>query len=87
MELRTERVVLETPTQTITGDLQLPREGFRSRQTDYLNSTDLHFIPLVRAEILPHDSTAVGAISREFIAVARDHVLVAYPEADGDGSG
>jgi hypothetical protein len=41
----------------------------------------------VRAEILPHDSTSVGAISREFIAVARDHVLVAYPEADGDGSG
>ena len=34
---------------------------FRSRLTDYLNSTDLHFIPLVRAEILPHDSTAVGA--------------------------
>lgn len=81
MELRTERVVLETPTQTITGDLQLPREGFRSRLTDYLNSTDLHFIPLVRAEIVAHDTT-VGTIARGFIAVARDHVLVAYPEDD-----
>ena len=81
MELRTERVVLETPTQTITGDLQLPREGFRSRLTDYLNSTDLHFIPLVQAEIVAHDNS-VSAISREFIAVARDHVLVAYPDAD-----
>lgn len=81
MELRTERVVLETPTQTITGDLQLPREGFRSRLTDYLNSTDLHFIPLVQAEIVSHDTT-VGTIARGFIAVARDHVLVAYPEDD-----
>lgn len=82
MDLRTERVVLETPTQTITGDLQLPREGFRSRLTDYLNSTDLHFIPLVRAEIVSHDTAGERPLAREFIAVARDHVLVAYPEAE-----
>ena len=77
METRVERVVLETERNRIVGDLTLPREGYRSRLSDYLNRGDLDFIPLVNAEI----SSLGGAeqYERGFVAVARGHVHVAYP--------
>ncbi len=82
METRTERIVLQTPSHRIVGDLILPKEGFRSRLSDYLNRGDVDFIPLVNAVIVPRDgSNGSNSISREFIAVARDHVQLAYPEA------
>lgn len=80
METRVERVVLETPKHRIVGDLTLPREGYRSRLSDFLNRGDLEFIPLVNAEI----SSANGGEpeQRSFLAVARSHVQLAYPFDD-----
>jgi hypothetical protein len=83
METRTERVVLETESHQIIGDLTLPREGYRSRLSDFLNRGDINFIPLVNAEIIPRGSNEDPQVRREFIAVARDHVQLAYPQ---DGS-
>jgi hypothetical protein len=77
METRVERVVLETPEHQITGDLSLPREGYRSRLSDFLNRGDLEFIPLVNAEISSRNGGATEA--RPFLAVARSHVQLAYP--------
>jgi hypothetical protein len=84
MDTRTERVVLQTPSHEIVGDLTLPREGFRSRLSDYLNRGDVSFIPLVNAEITQRNgSGTVGeSIHRSFIAVAREHVQLAYPSAE-----
>lgn len=83
MDSRTERVVLQTRNHQITGDLTLPREGYRSRLSDFLNRGDLAFIPLVNTEIVPHHPGGQGeAIQRPFIAVARDHVQIAYPEGE-----
>ncbi len=80
METRTERVVLETPSHRIIGDLTLPREGYRSRLSDFLNRGDINFIPLVNAEIIAREGNGEGeTVNREFIAVARDHVQLAYP--------
>ncbi len=85
MENRIERVVLETPRNRIVGDLTLPREGYRSRLTDFLNRGDVDFIPLVNVEIAP--ITGGEFHRREFIAVARTHVDLAYPAAEaGNGS-
>jgi hypothetical protein len=82
METRVERVVLETDRHRIVGDLTLPREGHRSRLSDFLNSGDLAFIPLVNAEI---DSlNGASSEQREFIAVARTHVLLAYPYGEAE---
>src|ERR671935_107725 len=53
MENRVERIVLQTDRHRIVGDLTLPREGYRSRLSDYLNSGDLDFIPIVNAELTP----------------------------------
>lgn len=69
--------MLETPNHRIVGDLYLPRGGYRSRLSDFLNREGLSFIPLVNATITPRTEGATGE-TREFIAVARDFVQLAY---------
>jgi hypothetical protein len=78
MDMRVERIVLETERHRIVGDLTLPRDGYRSRLSDFLNQGDVAFIPLADAEIAPIDEPA-DAVRRQFIAVAREHVELAYP--------
>ena len=51
MDNRIERIVLETDRHRIVGDLTLPRDGYRSRLSDYLNQGEIAFIPLTDAEI------------------------------------
>lgn len=85
MDSRTERVVLETDRHRIVGDLNLPRDGYLSRLSDYLNRGDLVFIPLVNATIAPLGAEGPSE-RRSFIAIARVHVHLAYPageSADG----
>jgi hypothetical protein len=77
MESRIERVVLETHRHRIVGDVTLPREGYRSRLSDFLNRGDLDFIPVVNAELSPLNGGAPE--TRSFIAVARTHVQLAFP--------
>ena len=38
VEQRDERIIVETDRHRITGLLRLPRDGYRSRLTDYLNA-------------------------------------------------
>ncbi len=78
-ETRRERVVLETERYRIVGDVTLPAEGFHSRLSDLLNREGVQFIPLVNATVSGRDGERPE--HRPFIAVARDHVQVAY-EAD-----
>jgi hypothetical protein len=80
MDNRVERVILETPRHRIVGDLTLPREGYRSRLSDFLNRGDIDFVPLTDAEIMSTDG--VAPTRRSFIAVARQHVQLAYPAAE-----
>jgi hypothetical protein len=78
-EIRRERVVLETDRYTIVGDVTLPAEGFHSRLSDLLNREGVEFIPLVDATVSGRDGET--PVQRSFIAVAREHVQLAY-EAD-----
>jgi len=84
METRTERIVLETDRHRIVGDLTMPREGYRSRLSDFLNRGEVDFIPLVDASIRSLEGGATT--TRPFIVVARAHVVLAYPDRDGDGA-
>jgi hypothetical protein len=83
MDMRVERVVLETDRYRIVGDLHLPHEGYRSRLSDYLNRGAPEFIALTSVEIEPLDGGA-GRERRDFIAVGRRQVALAYPQDGGD---
>jgi hypothetical protein len=81
MDTQIQRIVLETAQHRIVGELTLPREGYRSRISDYLNQSDLTFIPLSNATIIDRQpSGATETIEREFIAVGAEHVQLAYPD-------
>jgi uncharacterized protein DUF6812 len=87
MDTRVERIVLETGLHRIVGDLTMPREGHRSRLSDYLNRGDVAFIPLANAVISPLDSAVGEGEARSFVAVARTQVHVAYPATEaGNGA-
>jgi len=83
MEMRTERIVLETDRHLIVGDLHLPKEGYRSRLSDYLNHGEVNFLSLVDAEIRPLGSDEPPQ-RRKFVAVACTHVKLAYPHGTDD---
>jgi hypothetical protein len=81
MEMRIERVVLETDRHLIVGDIHLPREGYRSRLSDYLNRSDDEFVSMARAEIRALGGN--GKVEeRDFLAVSRGHITLAYPLAE-----
>jgi hypothetical protein len=75
---RDERIVLETSRYRITGTLRLPRDGYRSRLTDYLNASERSFVPLTDVEIVPLDG-GQGAEQRPFLALALSHIALAMP--------
>jgi hypothetical protein len=77
MDTRIERVVLETDRHLIVGDLHMPREGYRSRLSDFLTRGDVRFVPLANAEI--RSLNGEGRVEqRDFLAVSRSHITLAY---------
>jgi hypothetical protein len=77
-DTRLERVVLETARHRIVGDVSVPTEGHRTRLSDLLNREGVRFIPLVNARISALDGGEPE--ERPFVAVAREHVQIAYEE-------
>jgi hypothetical protein len=85
MEHRDERIVVETGRYRITGLLRLPRDGYRSRLTDYLNASERSFLPLTDVELAPLEGD--GPIERRpFLALSVNHIVLAMP-ADAEPSG
>ena len=79
---RTERVALETSTHLIKGTITLPRQGYRSRFSDYMNRHDVKFVPLTDVEHEPLDGATPSR--HPFVLVARESVRAAFP-LDGEG--
>jgi hypothetical protein len=75
MDLREEQVVLETDRYRIVGALTLPREGYRSRLSDYVNQRDREFFAVSEATITSLDDTE-STRRAKFIMVARRHVTL-----------
>jgi hypothetical protein len=75
MDLREEQVVLETDRYRIVGTLTLPREGYRSRLSDYVNQRDREFFAVSDATITSLDDTE-STRKATFIMVARRHVTL-----------
>ena len=78
MDLRYEHVVVETNRYRIDGKLALPKEGYRSRLSDYVNQSDREFFPIVDATVTVLDGDApVQKIG--FALVARRQVTLIVP--------
>jgi len=75
MDLREEQVILETDRYRITGKLTLPREGYRSRLSDYVNQRDREFFSVSDATITALDAAETSR-QATFIMVARRHVTL-----------
>jgi len=78
LETREARIVIETTEHRIVGTLQLPRDGYRSRLTDYLNSTEREFIALTDVELASRDGGS--PVRRPFVAVARRQIVLAMDD-------
>lgn len=81
MEHRDERIVVETERYRISGMLHLPRDGYRSRLTDYLNAAERTFLALTDVEITPLSGDG-EAEQRPFLALSINHVVLAMPAQD-----
>ncbi len=81
MDLRRERVVVETDRYRVEGEMTLPSEGYRSRLSDHVNRRDQEFFTVVDAEL-----TALDGSGRNWRApvlmLARRHIRLLVPAAD-----
>jgi uncharacterized protein DUF6812 len=80
MDSRAERVVIETDRYRIVGDLTLPRSGYRSRMTDFLNAAERDFLALTDVLLEPLDPSDGRREQRDFVAISRRHIVVVMPE-------
>jgi hypothetical protein len=78
MEQKDERIVVETARYRISGLLRLPRDGYRSRLTDFLNASERDFIALTDVDVEMLDAPAAPE-HRAFLAVALSHIVLAMP--------
>jgi len=78
--------VFETARYRIAGTLSLPREGFRSRLTDYLNASDRSFLALTDVEIVPLEG-AHAPERHPFLALALRQVVLAIPAPEPPAQG
>ena len=81
MEQRDERIVVETDRHRITGLLRLPVDGYRSRLTDYLNSSERLFLALTDVEVITLGGSP-RVERRDFIALSVRHIVLAMPAGD-----
>ena len=82
VDQRDERIIVETSRHRIAGCLRLPKDGYRSLLTDYLNASERQFLPLTDVEITPLDGSAAIEY-RQFLVISLQHIVLAMP---GDGT-
>jgi hypothetical protein len=82
VDVRRERVVVETDRYRVEGSLTLPREGYRSRLSDHINRRDLEFFAIEDAQL-----TAIDGSGRDWttpvVMLARHHIRLIVPASEG----
>jgi hypothetical protein len=83
VEVRKERVVVETDRYRVEGMLTLPREGYRSRVSDHVNRRDQEFFTLVDCELTALDGSG-GDWKTPVLMLARQHIRLIVPVSETD---
>jgi hypothetical protein len=73
MQVRRVRVQIETTRGRISGVIQMPTEGYRSRTTDFLNSQETGFIALTDAQV----DGPTGPQAHAYMALGCRHIVTA----------
>ena len=81
LEVRFERIVVETDRYRVEGDVKLPQEGYRSRISDYINRPEQEFITLINVELRSIDGSGRDWDS-PVIMLARRHIRLIVPTRD-----
>jgi len=81
MDLRREKVLVETDHYRVEGDMTLPSDGYQSRLSDHVNRRDLEFFTIQDAVLTP----LVGGEGRRvpvlMLAVRHVRLIEPSPEA------
>jgi hypothetical protein len=77
MDLRKEKVVVETDRYRVTGSMTLPADGFRSRLSDHVNRDDLTFFTIEDAELVALDGGEARTVP--VVMLARAHARLVIP--------
>jgi hypothetical protein len=77
MDLRKEKVIVETDRYRVTGSMTLPADGFRSRLSDHVNRDDLTFFTIEDAELTPLDGGEPRTAA--VLMLARAHARLVIP--------
>jgi hypothetical protein len=83
VDLRDERIVVETGRYRISGAVSLPRDGYRSRLTDYLNASERTFMALTDVELIRLDGNG-DPEHHDFLALALSQIVFARPDGPAD---
>jgi hypothetical protein len=82
VDIRRERVVIETDRYRVEGVLTLPKEGYRSRLSDHINRRDQEFFTMQDAAL-----TSIDGSGRDWNAsvlmLARRHIRLIVPASEG----
>jgi hypothetical protein len=81
VEVRKERVVVETDRYRVEGMLTLPREGYRSRVSDHVNRRDQEFFTLVDCELTALDGSG-GDWKAPVLMLSRQHIRLIVPVSE-----
>jgi hypothetical protein len=83
VDVRTERVVVETDRYRVEGMLTLPKEGYRSRVSDHVNRRDQEFFTLLECSLVPLDGGGGEAWAAPVLMLARRHIRLIVPASEG----
>jgi hypothetical protein len=85
VDLRQEKVVVETDRYRVEGSLTLPSSGHQSRLSDHVNRRDLQFLTLQDATLTPLDGGR--SWHTPLLMLSQGHVRLITPAAEpGRGS-
>jgi hypothetical protein len=79
VDLRLEKVTLETDRYRIDGAMTLPAEGHRSRLSDHINRRDQEFFTVQSAKVSPLDGSGEGW-EAPVLMVGRAHIRLVVPQ-------
>jgi hypothetical protein len=81
VDVRKERVVVETDRYRVQGMLTLPKEGYRSRVSDHVNRRDQEFFTLLDCELTALDGSGPDW-KTPVLMLARRHIRLIVPVSE-----